>query len=252
MALVKLSLLASYLRFLTVPLFRHVNWAMIVLVACWAISFLVATITACRPLHAYWDLELRATAKCTDDPARTLAFTVSNLITDVIVLVVPVPTFWRLKLPIRERLALTGLMSLGLLACAASGVRLYYAHRIYNVSYDTSWEGYSLPLWILVEINLAVICASIPTLRPLMQRYLAPKQGSNSELSGYAHATRGVSTRAADQSGGTRGSYLSDTSSPRLSRQIAIKQTFYLSESTEALQADAYQMDHRGKIYVNQ
>jgi hypothetical protein len=134
MTLVKLSLLASYLRFLTIPLYRHLNWGMITIVASWGIgripyssqhgelltspsmvAFLVASLTVCRPLRAYWDTELAPEADCIDDQARTLAFTISNLVTDVMILVLPIPTFWKLKLPIRERLALTGLMSLGLL-----------------------------------------------------------------------------------------------------------------------------------------
>jgi hypothetical protein len=86
-----------------------------VLTKSFIIAFLVASLTACRPLRAYWDTELALQAQCIDDQARTLAFTISNLVTDVMILILPIPTFWRLKLPIRERLALTGLMSLGLL-----------------------------------------------------------------------------------------------------------------------------------------
>ena len=32
--------------------------------------------------------------------------------------------------------------------------------------------GYNIWIWTVVEINLAVICASIPTLRPFVRRYL--------------------------------------------------------------------------------
>ncbi|KAL3459325.1 hypothetical protein BJX64DRAFT_291302 [Aspergillus heterothallicus] len=244
MALVKLSLLASYLRFFTLPLYRRLNWAMVLLVACWAASFLVAMLTACQPLYAYWDTEIAATAKCTDEPERTLAFTISNLITDVIILALPVPTLWRVKLPVRERLALIGLMSLGLLACAASAVRLYYAHRIYNVSYDTSWEGYTLSLWILVEINLSVICASIPTLRPLMKKYFPKWRSTGSSASAHG---RGTSSRTAEGCP-VVSSHSYSPKSPRLSRQITIQQTFYLTESTEALQSEGYQMDRCRKL----
>ncbi|KAL2841833.1 hypothetical protein BJX68DRAFT_271014 [Aspergillus pseudodeflectus] len=248
MTLVKLSLLASYLRFLTLPLYRHLNWGMITLVTCWGIAFLVASLTACRPLRAYWDTELALQAQCIDDQARTLAFTISNLVTDVMILILPIPTFWRLKLPIRERLALTGLMSLGLLACAASAVRLYYAHRIYHVTYDSSWEGYNLSLWILVETNLAVICASIPTLRPLVRGYfsesrLNSRSYGNGSSSTHRHVAQGVSLSASTHPPPSPGS-------PRIYKQTTIKQTFYMTESTEALNDEAYQveMSSRGKI----
>ncbi|KAH8696377.1 hypothetical protein BGW36DRAFT_397944 [Talaromyces proteolyticus] len=172
MTLVKVSLLISYLRFLTVSTFRHLSWAIIALILVWGLSFLITILVACRPLHAYWDTTLDSSAECSNEQARTLAFTITNLIFDIIVLILPVPTLWKLQLPIRERLVLIGLMSLGIVACAASAVRLYYANRIYNISFDVTWDGYQLWLWVLVEINLAVICASIPTIRPLVRRYL--------------------------------------------------------------------------------
>jgi hypothetical protein len=140
-------------------------------------AFLLASLTACRPLRAYWDTELTPEAECIDDQARTLAFTISNLVTDVMILILPIPTFWKLKLPIRERLALTGLMSLGLLceihsipqryyvltitrACAASAVRLYYAHRIYHVTYDSSCK----PPLLMIPIPIPQVTTLIHTL----------------------------------------------------------------------------------------
>ncbi|KAL3482779.1 hypothetical protein BJX62DRAFT_221192 [Aspergillus germanicus] len=267
MTLVKLSLLASYLRFLTIPLYRHLNWGMITLVASWGIgrnsygfqhselltspsmvAFLVASLTACRPLRAYWDTELTPEADCIDDQARTLAFTISNLVTDVMILILPIPTFWKLKLPIRERLALTGLMSLGLLACAASAVRLYYAHRIYHVTYDSSWEGYTLSLWILVETNLAVICASIPTLRPLVRGYfsdarLNSRSYGNGSSSTHRHVVQDVALS-------THPPLPLSPGSPRIYTQTTIKQTFYMTESTEALNDEAYQVEMRSRAKI--
>jgi hypothetical protein len=38
MALVKLSLLISYLRFFTQPLFRRLTWAMVALIVSWALG----------------------------------------------------------------------------------------------------------------------------------------------------------------------------------------------------------------------
>ena len=52
---------------------------------------------------------------CLDDGERTLAFTISNLITDVMVLVLPIPILWRLSLPIRERIVIIAMMNAGLL-----------------------------------------------------------------------------------------------------------------------------------------
>ncbi|PTU22020.1 hypothetical protein P175DRAFT_0508898 [Aspergillus ochraceoroseus IBT 24754] len=184
MTLVKLSILLSYLRFLTVPLFRYMNWTMIALVLAWgsgmlSYTYFIALFLACSPLEAYWDIGAFQTATCDNEQSRSLSFTITNLITDILIVLIPIRTFWMLKLPTREKLLLTGLMSLGLLACIASAIRIYYAYRMFYGSYDVSWEVYQVWFWILVEINLAVICASMPTLRPLTQRYF-PKLGFKS------------------------------------------------------------------------
>ncbi|PKY00111.1 hypothetical protein P168DRAFT_337402 [Aspergillus campestris IBT 28561] len=145
------------------PTLRYLSWGIISLILSWGL---------CIPLRAYWDTSPYSIAECSDEQARTLAFTKTNLIFYIIILILTVSILWKIQFPIRERLVFIGLMSLGIVACAASAVRLYYANRIYNVSYDITWDAYQLWLWVLVEINLAVICASIPTIRPLVRRYL--------------------------------------------------------------------------------
>ncbi|KKK18899.1 hypothetical protein AOCH_000309 [Aspergillus ochraceoroseus] len=142
-------------------------------------AYFIALFLACSPLEAYWDIGAFQTATCDNEQSRSLSFTITNLITDILIVLIPIRTFWMLKLPTREKLLLTGLMSLGLLACIASAIRIYYAYRMFYGSYDVSWEVYQVWFWILVEINLAVICASMPTLRPLTQRYF-PKLGFKS------------------------------------------------------------------------
>ncbi|KAL4779849.1 hypothetical protein BJX76DRAFT_361400 [Aspergillus varians] len=181
MTLVKLSLLTSFLRFFTVRTSRYLSWALIVVILGWGLSFLIAMLITCRPLRAYWDTALLDSgAECSDEQARTLAFTITNVIFDFVILILPVPTFWKLQLPIRER------------ACAASAVRLYYANRIYHVSYDVTWDGYQLWLWVLVEINLAVISASIPTIRPLVRKFLPQLgfRGSSYTMDTRTHVTQ--------------------------------------------------------------
>jgi hypothetical protein len=37
--------------------------------------------------------------------------------------------------------------------------------------YDVTWMGYEVWIWLVVEGNLAIICISIPVLRPLVRKY---------------------------------------------------------------------------------
>src|SRR6202000_1798296 len=38
--------------------------------------------------------------------------------------------------------------------------------------YDVTWMGYEVWIWLIVECNLAIICISVPVLRPLVRKYL--------------------------------------------------------------------------------
>ncbi|PGH18063.1 hypothetical protein AJ79_00690 [Helicocarpus griseus UAMH5409] len=179
MTLVKLSILSSYIRISSTQSkrrnnFNRLSWLMCFFVLAWGIAFLIAVCTACSPLDHYWVALTEET--CQNESARLMGATISNIITDLIVLVLPIPTFWSLRLPIRERLVLIAMMSLGLIACAASIVRCYYTYVTTDLTYDVSWYGYTLWLWFALETNLAVICASIPTLRPFAKKYF-PKLG---------------------------------------------------------------------------
>ncbi|KAK2738040.1 hypothetical protein FQN57_007306 [Myotisia sp. PD_48] len=132
-------------------------------------TFAFTMFFACIPLSHYWDSVKEI--NCMSESGRVLGATISNIVTDLIVLILPIPTLWKLYLPIRERLVLIGLMSLGLIACAASVVRAYYMYIVVALEYDVTWVGYNIWVWNAIEVNLAVICASVPVLRPFAQKY---------------------------------------------------------------------------------
>jgi hypothetical protein len=49
--------------------------------------------------------------------------------------------------------------------CICGILRIYYIDRLYYKTYDTTWEAQPAWLWLIVEANLAVICASAPALK---------------------------------------------------------------------------------------
>ena len=55
------------------------------------------------------------------------------------------------------------------LACIAGILRTYFSVDYVN-SYDQSWATWSLGLASILELNIGLFCASVPALRPLMQK----------------------------------------------------------------------------------
>jgi hypothetical protein len=49
--------------------------------------------------------------------------------------------------------------------CICSILRIWYIVRLYYRTYDVTWDAQPAWLWLIVEANLAVICASAPALK---------------------------------------------------------------------------------------
>lgn len=106
------------------------------------------------------------------------------------------PTFLKLKLPLRERLVLILAFSLGFVVVVAGIQRTYWMHYIVEETFDVTWSSEPLWIWTALETNLGVICGSIPTLRPLFrtnaEAFRVSRKGSSTPGTWTSH-TRGPS-----------------------------------------------------------
>lgn len=74
----------------------------------------------------------------------------------------------RLKMPLRQRIGVCILLSMGVIVTIAGIIRIYYTWDSLIASWDESWRAY--PLWIAtaVEIHLGMICACAPAWKTLL------------------------------------------------------------------------------------
>jgi hypothetical protein len=70
----------------------------------------------------------------------------------------------------------------------ASIVRLH-AIRIYTESTDPFFDSVPINLWSMVEVNVGILCASIPSLKALFSK----GQRERSHTAGYKYHSRGKS-----------------------------------------------------------
>jgi len=110
-----MTFLAQYYR-----IFRHTSKKTIwlfagisVFIGCWAISQLLIAIFNCDPVAAYW--EPTPNAICIGNHPFWEVNAAGNIITDILILILPIPMLERLNLPKRQRHILIGIFSLGVL-----------------------------------------------------------------------------------------------------------------------------------------
>ena len=107
----KLSILLMYTALVPIP--SMIKWAKGVgsLIILWNISDIIAGLLICRPIAKNWDYTLPGT--CGSQPKFYFSMGVVNLVTDTVIIVLPMP-FYRLRMPMRRKLLAMALLSIGI------------------------------------------------------------------------------------------------------------------------------------------
>ncbi|PVI04225.1 hypothetical protein DM02DRAFT_669228 [Periconia macrospinosa] len=206
----KLSFLCFYLNLNPSTTFRTgVYITMFITVgSCTGID--VALLAACRPFAKNIDVTVKG-GQCLNKGALYIATAILNIVTDILVLVLPIPMVLGLQMARSRKIMLIFLFSLGSITCITSGIRLALLPPML-VTKDSSWDTLYPSLWILIEASLFIITGTLPTMR-LFLRHIAPSWIGDTE------ATRTVTHREPGwelQHQGTHGTYdAADASSER-------------------------------------
>lgn len=78
---------------------------------------------------------------------------------DIVVNILPLPIVAKLKIPLRRRMSIGALLSLGAVATFAGIVREYWIYRTLVATVDSTWEA--LPLWICTDVEIYVALVSL-------------------------------------------------------------------------------------------
>ncbi|GJC80844.1 hypothetical protein ColLi_03682 [Colletotrichum liriopes] len=168
----KLAILASYLR-LAAPgtWFRHLTWVTGGLVFTLTWVFLIVLWTQCMPIWHYWTL-FEDWGNCIPEWPPLAGQGITNVLTDVAVYLLPMPTLFKLQMPLNQRISLIILFGLGTVVVIAGITRTYWVLHVEiryaeDPAYDLTWEGFNIWVWTALEANLAIVCGCAPALRRL-------------------------------------------------------------------------------------
>lgn len=120
----KLSILFFYLRISgsVSTRFRTVVYGSMIFITLYCAVFTVVAFAQCRPLAAFWSQADPAWLiandgkwSCTDEGAMIVSAAVVSIVQDFIVCFLPTTLFLRLRIPLKQKLALTGIFGVGFL-----------------------------------------------------------------------------------------------------------------------------------------
>jgi hypothetical protein len=188
----KLSILALYLRiwsaFSRVVLITRIT---IVITLAWFVGGILPTAIQCFPQgHTAWDLT-PPPSKCLNMSQLFRAITISNLLTDCIVLIVPFFAIHKLKLSASKKVAIAGLFLMGGLAVVCELLRIVYQERFRHA--DLSTTAADCAFWTIAEPAVAIVAANLPCLKPLL-----PEHSPLARISGiFSSGSRGSGSSGA-------------------------------------------------------
>ncbi|KAK4151820.1 hypothetical protein C8A00DRAFT_16792 [Chaetomidium leptoderma] len=173
MTLIKTSIVLTLLR---LPLRRTWKVGLYILLAIQLMHWLanlVYTFAKCQPYHAAWDLTVDPRSCPSNEIDIIVSMTASgiNIATDLVLSVAPMFIFWNLRRPLRERILICSLTSIGLFATAASIMKVVVVARWAGA--NDQWESaITLATWTVTEQFVSILAACSPSLKGPIERLL--------------------------------------------------------------------------------
>lgn len=184
----KTSILVFYLRLAknTQKIMRMASWAVLGVVNVAGTILTIMNIFQCQPVSAAWDIRVKPD-RCIPLLTEFICSAPVNVVTDLAILALPIPVLTGMRLPPRQKTILVMTFALGIFATIVDVVRIYYLQQalerapasvpkeptsLFGRTAALSWNTSLSFMWSAVEVNVSIICACVPTLKPLIIRIL--------------------------------------------------------------------------------
>ncbi|KAI0459323.1 hypothetical protein F5B21DRAFT_296836 [Xylaria acuta] len=171
--LIKLSVLAFYRRIFPTRTVRL--GTLIIGIACilWCIPITILDFVQCRPLKAFWYIELQAlpTTQCINPIQAFLGNSIANSFIDLFTLTLPINEVMKLHTTTRRKINIGLVFLLGGVAFAAAAVRTVSTGIILREGLTNFSKQFVISdIATVIEIYVAIIGACSPTLVPVYRK----------------------------------------------------------------------------------
>jgi hypothetical protein len=92
-------------------------------VVCWFTAVTLTVTFQCTPVSFAWDKNV-PDGRCIDFKSFIFSTAVINVLTDVVIVFMPVPVIWKLQMPSTKKIGICGIFLLGSIVILASIFRL--------------------------------------------------------------------------------------------------------------------------------
>ncbi|KAL4944492.1 hypothetical protein BDV06DRAFT_220227 [Aspergillus oleicola] len=165
-ALTKISMLLLYLRLFPNKGFRLATKLVLAFTTAWGLGSLFASIFICRPVSYFWLMwDGEHEGSCGDHEALLWSGAVINIILDVVIIVLPLPTVFKLQMKLKKKVWVFVVFLIGLVVTVVSVLRFVYALLNFDMTHNPTKSIVKPSIYSLVEIDLSLICTCMPGIR---------------------------------------------------------------------------------------
>ncbi len=180
------------------PFFRYTTLAVAAVVTLNGIVLTFLNIFQCRPIENAFNNANDYALKCLDVVNLYVAAAPVNVVTDIAILVLPLPMVTAMHLDVPQKTGLVATFITGLFVTVVDVVRIAYLHELLKEEFDSvnttkpligniigsipslSWYASYSVMWSAVEVNVGLICACALGIKPLLVRIISGKLRMNS------------------------------------------------------------------------
>ncbi|KAK8113615.1 hypothetical protein PG984_014141 [Apiospora sp. TS-2023a] len=163
MLLTKTAILLDWMHIFVPKGTRNVFfWTCWPVIAANAIFYVAAIFVigfSCRPISKWWMPMIEGV--CLNRRNFDFASACINLILDVIILLIPQRMIWKLHMPLRRKLGISAIFSIGLVACAAALARIITGESLVKTQ-DRTYRSAAPSLCCLAEMTCAFLVLCVP------------------------------------------------------------------------------------------
>ncbi|CEJ90411.1 hypothetical protein VHEMI06199 [[Torrubiella] hemipterigena] len=130
----------------------------------------------CQPIRGYFLVPYEQ-EQCATYYHHLIFATAFNILTDLMLFLIPIPIIIRTSMPVRRKIILCFILGLGVFNILAS-----ILNRYYNFTYDNS---YVFLYWYIAEMGVAMFVGNLPLCYPLLRLALGKTQSSSHDTPPY-------------------------------------------------------------------
>ncbi|OQD82255.1 hypothetical protein PENANT_c022G01824 [Penicillium antarcticum] len=165
MVLAKFSYLFLYLRIFVTPEFRILTWVCMGCAAAYWTGSVLQVFLLCTPFQRNWNPTLPG--HCGNQNVAFTTIGVFNLLTDVMIMILPIRFIWKLQMSIATKMALYSIFGLGIFISSITIIRIKVLTAVdfLDLPYSMIWAAF----WSVTEPALATANGCAPMLRPILK-----------------------------------------------------------------------------------